>query len=211
MRTLVLCDDRWHPAATARQGLAPLAEQGLVFDWIEHADEWSAERMAGYSAVLLTKSNENSATDHRPWMTLATQQAFRNFVRSGHGLLVVHSGSAGYAETPVLRGLLGGVFLSHPPQCAVTIEPRADHPLAVGSTPFTIKDEHYMMAFDDPDADVFMTTSSEHGTQPGGWTRAEGQGRVCLLSPGHNVEVWLHASYQQLLVNALRWCHGAVA
>jgi hypothetical protein len=27
-----------------------------------------------------------------------------------------------------------------------------------------------------------------------------------MLTPGHNVEVWLHPSYQVLLANALRWC-----
>ena len=44
--------------------------------------------------------------------------------------------------------------------------------------------------------------------QPGGWARREGAGRVAVLTPGHNVEVWLHASYQALIGNALRWCGG---
>jgi type 1 glutamine amidotransferase len=58
---------------------------------------------------------------------------------------------------------------------------------------------------------VFLTTVSEHGTQPGGWTRLEGQGRVCVLAPGHNLEVWLAPAYQTLIANALRWCGGAAA
>jgi type 1 glutamine amidotransferase len=62
------------------------------------------------------------------------------------------------------------------------------------------------MEVDDPQADHFLTTVSEHGSQPGGWTRTEGAGRVCVLCPGHNVEVWLHSAYQVLLGNALRWC-----
>jgi type 1 glutamine amidotransferase len=62
------------------------------------------------------------------------------------------------------------------------------------------------MAFDDPQADLFMTTTSQHGTQPGGWTRLEGEGRVCVLTPGHNVEVWQHPSFQALLRNTLNWC-----
>jgi hypothetical protein len=32
----------------------------------------------------------------------------------------------------------GGTFLSHPEQCAVTIEPKADHPLAAGVKAFTV-------------------------------------------------------------------------
>ena len=205
MRILVLCDDRWHPASTPQGGLEPLADE-FTFDFIENAEEWSAERMAAYPLVLLTKSNDTTATDHRPWMSDAAQQAFLDYVRAGSGLLVIHSGSASYADKPVLRALLGGVFTHHPPQCQVTIEPHANHPLTAGSEAFIIKDEHYFMDLDDQQADVFLTTTSEHGTQPGGWMRSESEGRVCMLTPGHNVEVWLHPSYQTLIRNALRWC-----
>ena len=208
MRALVLCDDRWHPAATARRGLGALVEQGFEFDWIENAGDWSAERMAEYTLVIMDKSNEVSSSDHRPWATEATQQAFVNFVRAGNGLLVVHSGSAGYSQMPVLRALMGGTFVSHPPQCLVTVEPIAGHPLSVGVTTFTVMDEHYHMAFDDQEAKLFLTTTSVHGTQPGGWTRTEGDGRVCMICPGHNVEVWLEPSFQVALLNALRWCGG---
>jgi type 1 glutamine amidotransferase len=206
MRTLVLCDDYWHPARTPRAGLGALQASGFEFDWIEHAGEWSAERMAEYPLVLLTKANNISAADQQPWVTQAVEQAFLEHVRKGNGLLAIHSGTAGYLEAPILRSLLGGVFVSHPPQCMVTIEPHASHQLTTGSASFTIKDEHYHMALDDPQADVFLTTASEHGTQPGGWTRREGAGRVAVLTPGHNVEVWLHPDYQALIGNALRWC-----
>ncbi len=208
MRALVLCDDYWHPARTARAGLAPLEDAGFAFDWIEHAGDWSAQRMAAYPVVILTKSNNVSSSDRSPWVTDEVQAAFRAYVRSGKGLLVIHSGSADYQELPVLRSVLGGVFASHPPQCPVTVVPREGHPLAAGSTPFTLQDEHYMMELDDTQADVFVTTTSEHGTQPGGWTRTEGAGRVCMLTPGHNLPVWLHPTYQTLIHNALRWCGG---
>jgi type 1 glutamine amidotransferase len=72
--------------------------------------------------------------------------------------------------------------------------------------PFTLKDEHYFMALDDPQADVFVTTTSVHGEQPAAWRRTEGNGRVAVLTPGHNLEVWLHPSFQALVMNCLRWC-----
>ncbi len=209
MRTLVLCDDYWHPAHTVRAGLGPLEQSGFAFDWIEQADDWSAERMHDYPAVIFTKMNHVSATDQRPWVDDTVQHAFLNYVSQGNGLLVIHSGSAGYETMPVLRGLMGGVFLHHPPQCLVTVEPHAEHHLTTGADSFTLIDEHYCMALDDEQADLFLTTRSEHGTQPGGWTRAEGAGRVCLLTPGHNLAVLLHPSYQAVIANALRWCHRA--
>ena len=206
MRTLVLCDDYWHPARTARAGLGPLSDRGFEFDWIEHAGEWSAERMAEYPVALLTKANNISSADQRPWVSPEVEESLRDYVAKGNGLLAIHSGTAGYTETPVLRGLLGGVFVSHPPQCLVTIVPHAGHPLAGGSATFTLRDEHYVMALDDAQADLFLTTRSEHGAQPAGWTRREGAGRVCVLTPGHNLEIWLHAAYQALIRNALMWC-----
>ena len=50
--------------------------------------------------------------------------------------------------------------------------------------------------------------SPEHGTQPAGWTRTHGTGRVCVLTPGHNLAIWQHPSYQRLLRNCLAWCAG---
>lgn len=206
MRVLVLCDDFWHPARVSRQGLAALKEGGFEFDWIENAREWSPDRMAAYPLVILTKSNNVSSADQAGWMTDAVQTAFADYVRKGNGLLAIHSGTAGYDQSPVLRGLLGGTFTHHPEQCPVTVEPRAGHSLSAGSQPFTLNDEHYFMTLDDPHADVFVTTRSAHGDQPGAWSRLEGAGRVAVLTPGHNVEVWLHPSFQALLLNALRWC-----
>jgi type 1 glutamine amidotransferase len=67
------------------------------------------------------------------------------------------------------------------------------------------------MDLDDAQADVFLAARSEHGVQPGGWTRTEGSGRVCVLTPGHNLEVWLHPAYQALILNGLQWCGKAKA
>jgi type 1 glutamine amidotransferase len=104
-----------------------------------------------------------------------------------------------------MRGVTGGAFLHHPAQCAVTVEPKPRHALTVGVDAFTEADEHYQMVLDDPHADVFLRSRSRHGEQPAGWTRIEGDGRVCVLTPGHNPEVWRNTNFQTLLRNGLRW------
>ncbi len=206
MKVLVFCDDPYHPAQVVRAGLALL--EGYAFDVIEDAALWAAERMASYPAVIVAKSNHTSSTNHAPWMTEAVQEAFRDYARQGCGLLFVHSGTAGYLDLPIIRGVIGGAFIRHPPRCPVTVEPKEGHPLAAGVAPFTVEDEHYEMALDDPAADVFLTTRSEHGIQPGGWARREGRGRIGVLTPGHTAEVWGHPSFQALLRNVLTWCLG---
>ena len=206
MKILVFCGDHWHPPQIAQEGLAGVAGTEFTFDWLEDARDWSPEVLKGYSLVILTKSNNVSASDPTGWMTEAVQTAFAKYVGAGHGLLAIHSGTAEYDDKPVLRGLLGGVFHHHPEQCPVTIQPRSKHPLSAGANPFTLMDEHYFMALDDVRADVFATATSEHGEQPAAWTRVEGQGHVAVLTPGHNLEVWLHPSFQALVRNCLRWC-----
>jgi type 1 glutamine amidotransferase len=70
---------------------------------------------------------------------------------------------------------------------------------------FTTQDEHYFVRMEDRRAEVFLQSISTHGVQPAGWARTEGEGRVCILTPGHNVEFWRHSEFQNLLLNALRW------
>jgi uncharacterized protein len=206
-RVLVLCDDQWHSAQTARLGLKPIEKNGtFTFDYIEDTQDWSEEKMMEYQLVILTKSNNVSSTNHAPWMTSDVENAFLNYFHTGNGLLIIHSGTADYRECSVLRGITGGAFASHPEQCEITVTPKTQNPFKLDLASFTIFDEHYMMDLDDKSANVFLTTSSEHGVQPAGWTRNEGSGRVCVLTPGHNLEVWLHPSYQELINKALFWC-----
>jgi type 1 glutamine amidotransferase len=206
MKALVLCGDPWHQAEIARAGLSQLPSSEFTFEWIEDTGEWSPQSMMACPLVVLTKSGNASSSDTSGWMTEAIQANFAEYVRRGNGLLAIHSGTAGYNQMPVLRGLLGGVFDHHPEQSPVTVTPHVGHPLCAGSGPFTSRDEHYFISLDDPEADVFLTTTSAHGEQPGGWRRLEGSGRVAVLTPGHNEEVWLHPSFQTLLLNCLRWC-----
>lgn len=205
MRVLMICDDYYHPASVVHAGLDRL--QGYEFDYIEDAGEWSPEKMAEYPVVLFAKSNNITAQNRDPWVTPEVQQAFVDYVRSGRGLLAVHSGTV-YKDMETMRALLGGVFDFHPRQCPVTVQPVAGHPLTQGVAPFTVTDEHYHMIMDDTAADVFATTVSEHSEQPGGWTRTEGKGRVGVLTPGHTVEAFTHPSFLRLVTNCLAWCAG---
>ena len=207
MRTLVLCDDSAHPASLTRDGLTALGDSGLEFDWMADPDAWRAEGLNDYALVIFSKANNFSQTDPTPWATEETGKAFVNYVEAGNSILFLHSGTALYDNAPSLCGLMGGIFVGHPAQCPVTVAPRDGHPLTAASETFTLMDEHYMMEMNDRNVDLFLHTVSEHGTQPAGWTRTQGQGRVCVLTPGHNPDVWRHPSYQALLRNSLAWCN----
>lgn len=205
IRTAVFCGDAWHPEEIIREGLRPLASAGFAFDWRTDRATWAAP-FTDCPVAILAKGNTNSPADRSAWMTPEIERAFLEHTQRGGGVLMVHGGTAGYRDNAMLRQLTGGAFLQHPPPCAVTVEPVAGtHPIIAGVQSFAVTDEHYVMALDDPKAEVFLHTRSEHGVQPAGWTRQEGRGRVCALTPGHTREVWLHDSFQLLLRNSLRW------
>lgn len=204
VRALVLCDDSWHPAATVRRGLAAL-DGDFSFEFVEDGAAWSAERMNTFPLTVLAKANITSSTKETLWLTPETAPAFPDYVRRGNGLVVVHSGTSRYEQLPAMHALLGGAFVRHPDLCAVTLEPVEPHPLADDVEAFTVRDEHYFMSPLAEDAEVFLRSRSTHGVQPAGWTRTEGAGRVCALTPGHEAEVWLNPNFQKLLLSALRW------
>lgn len=211
MRVLVLCDDNWHPSHVVKEGLEPLKQYGFEFQYVlETGDEFRqhvGERLWGFPLLVLAKSNRVSAEEENPWITPDVERELQSYVNRGGSMLVLHSGTVGYMDSAGMRELVGGVFTHHPEPCPVTLEPILGHPISAGIKGFTVKDEHYFVDETEPgDKTVFLFTSSEHGRQPGGWTREQGNGRVCVLTPGHNAQVWLHPVYQQLLKQSLEWC-----
>ncbi|HEY1661678.1 MAG TPA: ThuA domain-containing protein [Verrucomicrobiae bacterium] len=204
-RILVICGDAWHPAKDVQRGLFPLQKSGFDFEFLENTASQPVSDLTGFSMVVLAKANMNSAADQRPWMNADWERAFFDFVHGGGGLVIVHAGTSRYERLPMMHRLIGGAFLHHPASCFVTLEPVCSHPLTNDTEKFVVHDEHYFMAMADSEAEIFLRSHSGHGTQPAGWTRVEGNGRLCVLTPGHSPEVWLHPQYQRLLLNVFRW------
>lgn len=209
MKVGVICDDYWHPGKTVMAGLEPLSKQGFRFEYIQHATEWSGSWMDRQDVIVLAKSNQISASDKTPWLTEEIQQQFQSYVEHGKGLLVLHAGTVGYRNEPVFFGLIGGVFQHHPESCPVTMT-FTDKVLfgSPAAEDFTVHDEHYHVEVIEERIQVFMTSVSEHGTQPAGWLREQGEGRICVLTPGHFLSVLQQPEYQSVIGHALQWCCG---
>ena len=100
------------------------------------------------------------------------------------------------------------MFLGHPPRCGVQLQrTKKEHPILEGVGDFEIRDEHYNMELTCTDADIFMESVSEKGgTQPAGYTRLLGEGRLCALTPGHTLDVWENEQFMRMFTNAMEWC-----
>jgi type 1 glutamine amidotransferase len=225
MRVLLICDDYWHPGQVPIDGTAPLSQQGFQFDIITNANDFSPEKLSKYPVVLLSKCDEVSKEDRQPWKTEAVQRSFIDYVEGGGGLLVIHTGTVPGKDTDALEKLIGCRFIGHPNACPVTVQPVKPHPVTEGVALFCETDEHYHIEITANDADVLLASyapaqgeeskyqEDSYNNTPAaicaaGYVRTQGKGRVCVLTPGHNLAVWQNPQFQKLLANALNWCAG---
>ena len=108
-----------------------------------------------------------------------------------------------------LQGLVGGTFISHPPQFAFCVTPMAQtHPSIRDIAAFTVEDELYVHRVR-KDIRVHMIAVDRSIAHPLVWTREEGSGRVAYIAPGHGPETWEHPAYGRLLRQATAWLAGA--
>ncbi|MCL2364866.1 MAG: ThuA domain-containing protein [Defluviitaleaceae bacterium] len=225
MRVLLLCDDHYHPGNVPDQGMQPFKQKGFALDVIYDAADFNPARLADYAVVITAKMDQTTQTDTTPWRTPAIQDAFIQYVENGGGLIVAHSGTVAGADTAKLDEFVGCKFHWHPADCPTTVDVVKPHPITAGVTAFTEVDEHYHLAITAPDADIFLASYAAAQGDPAkvesepyfnavaavraaGYAVKRGKGRVCVLTPGHHLSVWLNPQFQLLLENALNWCAG---
>jgi type 1 glutamine amidotransferase len=128
-----------------------------------------------------------------------------HWVNTGGAFLAVHSATVSAVPNPDMALLLGGAFVSHPPQFSFMVYPMyRPHPITEGIEAFAVKDELYVQDYDAEDR-VHMVALDRGVAYPMVWTRDQGQGRVAYVAMGHGPGVWRLPQYQQLILQAIAW------
>ncbi|MCL1845472.1 MAG: ThuA domain-containing protein [Defluviitaleaceae bacterium] len=222
MRVLLFCDDYYHPGDVPRDGLLSIVP-GI--DVISDTEGFDPAVLAKYDVVVMSKCDHVSKENNAAWKTAAVQDAFVQYVENGGGLLVTHSGTVAGDDTAVLDDLIGCRFEFHPNNCLVTHGVLKPHPVTAGVATFSEVDEHYKIEILADDIEILAASySAAQGEAekyesepyfnapaciaPCAYVRTQGKGRVCVLTPGHVIEVWRNAEYAKMLENALKWCAG---
>lgn len=215
-KVLVICDDVWHPAEVIEKGLAPLGKEKYQFEFVKAAkDILTPEMLEEYPLIICCKSNNVTSGNPEPWFENTVTEVmggeFRRYVERGGTFLAVHSGNVFMGDGDGVKEyteFVGNRFLDHPLRCKVTLKKAKEHPIMCGvEEQFDIRDEHYQMEILAEDADVFLTSASEAGgVQTAGYTRTIGEGRLCVLTPGHTLSVWKNKQFQRIFLNAAAWC-----
>ena len=215
MKILVIAGDYWHPLEVVKRGIErmDLDPEKYEFDFVEDAkDIVTLDLLEEQDLVIFAKSNVIGEWNQTPMFeegnAALSVADYRSWVEKGGAMLSVHAGNTGSLEkTPEWCDFVGNCFITHPARCDVRVYSAADHPITKDVEAFTEIDEHYELGSIAEDADVFLKSDSEEGgTQIAGYTRRIGQGKLCVLTPGHTMNVWKNKEFIKLFVNAIDWC-----
>ncbi|MBL8777173.1 MAG: ThuA domain-containing protein [Acidimicrobiales bacterium] len=140
------------------------------------------------------------------------------FVRSGGGLLALHTAVICFDAAATWRALCGASWdwerSSHPPLGPVTVTPteagRA-HEVTGGVGGFIVEDEAY--GFLDEVEGLAPLLVADHGgrTHPLVWARTVGEGRVVTDLLGHGPPAFEHPVHRRVLARAATWAASPAA
>ncbi len=207
---LILLGGQWHDFdgfANAMQSLLEphgvQTEATYDLDRLLHLAEDRYDLVLSYTCLSPREEGNNPIGPER--LTDAQVEALTNWVRRGGGLLAAHAATVIGESDPALGNLIGGVFVSHPPQFAFSVYPLFEqHPITAGIEAFTVHDEFYIETYTS-DVHVHMVALDRGMAYPMAWSKGEGQGRVAHIAPGHSQEVWSLQPYQRLLLQTMDW------
>jgi len=172
-------------------------------DLLNQLDRSDYDLVMSYTSLSRHREGEQDTTPE----TLTEDQVrnLTHWVNTGGALLAVHGATVSGTPNVEMRALMGGVFVSHPPQFSFMVYPMyRPHPITEGIEAFAVKDEFYVQDYDETD-DVHMVAIDRGVAYPMVWTRDQGQGRVAHIAMGHGPEVWRLPPYQRLVLQSIAW------
>jgi type 1 glutamine amidotransferase len=208
----------------------------LRFDFTEDPTAITARNLARYDVLFLNNatlriapanpSDSASLAAVHAWgrppvvnpLTPQQQEAIVSFVRSGNGLVAVHSGVDAFYGWPAYREMVGGgLFQSHPftRVATVIVEDQRNPAVAHFGPAVSLKEEYYYLDVNPrPNSHVLMsldltsvndTTRTDH---PIAFIKRYGEGRVYVNVLGHYAETWRRQDYLTSVLQGIRIAAG---
>ncbi len=196
----------FHPTEKGGNVIKALLEEDKRFELDMTNDLNIFENLSsrGYSTIVLyTTGFYNELTPER-------EKGLLEFVSNGGGFVGIHSATDSFRGSRAYIDMIGGEFLTHPPQqeFKVFIADK-NHYLTVRMPDFKVYDEMYhLQSYDPTKVNLIAYTIWQGKKLPMVYTRQYGKGRVVYLANGHSLEVLNHPEIQKLLVRSIAWTSG---
>lgn len=196
----------FHPTEKGGKLLKTLLEEDGRFEleMTNDLDIFKNLSSKGYSTVVVY------TTGFYDDLTPEREKGLLEFVRNGGGFVGIHSATDSFRGSRAYIDMIGGEFLTHPPQqeFKVFIENKY-HYLTVRMPDFKVYDEMYHLQSYEPDkVDLIAYTIWQGKKLPMAYTREYGRGRVVYLANGHSLEVLNHPEFKKLMIRSIAWTSG---
>jgi type 1 glutamine amidotransferase len=206
------------------------------FDISDNANVINARNLANYDVLFLNNATlraapanpadtaavrQNRVAGVAAPLSLEQQQAMMDFVRSGKGVMSVHSGIDANYGWPEFREMMGGgLFRAHPwtRPARIKVEDTANAAVSHFGPGFAIREEVYVLD-QNPRATSRVLLSLDMpsvgeaaGSQdhPIAFVRKHGDGRVFVTVLGHFGDNWHRPDFVQHVLQGLRIAGGSV-
>lgn len=188
-----------------------LTNAGISVDVTEKPEAVTAEILSKYDVIV---SNWNNFKDKSLVWSNEAYLAYRSFIHSGGGHVMLHAGGSSLYDWPEYHKIVAswGKKTSHGRihEFPVTMK-SPDHPICVGLKNFTIKDELWRNTKFPEHSKVLMTGFSSK--KSGGNDTDEpilavsnyGRGKCVNFMLGHDTKTMTNPNFKTILVRSVQW------
>jgi len=197
---LLVTQGLFHPSWRARKLLHKILEglEGFSFHTVNSMESLPQD-LENYAAMVIyvhhKKISENAL------------DRFDTFVKTGGGVLGVHTATASFKQQLAYSEIMGGCFTGHGPIERFEIQPLVESAVFQDIPAFSVKDELYIHELQ-PGITPHFVAPYDGQEVPVVWTHPYGAGRVCVAVPGHFSRTLENKAYQEVLQQGLLWVSG---
>jgi len=195
-------------------------EHGFLVDHSEDPALFTPATLARYAAIVFSNSNNEAFSDD------SQRQALERYVRSGGGLVGIHSATGSERSWPGWWTLMGGKFLRHPKLQKFTVRVLdPTHPATRNLPPaFQWEDECYYNQHLNPEMNVLLVTDPAKLDDPNkaeypsdrfgdalplAWSITSHGGRTFYTALGHKKEHYADPLLYEQILGGILWAMGS--
>jgi len=177
-----------------------LFNSGINLTYTVDVNDLNSDNLKKYDGLIIYANHDNLSPEQ--------EQAMREFVEGGKGLIPLHSASGCFANSGWYIQTIGGQFKSHGTGTFTAAIVNKKHPVMQGLTEFSTWDETYVHQNLNKDITVLMERQEGSTKEPYTWVRNQGKGRVFYTAYGHNDSTWTNPGFLSLVKNGVMWAMG---
>lgn len=178
---------------------ASLTPKGINFTYTSDLDDLNTAYLKHFDAIAIYANHDEIGKEQ--------EQALVKYVKSGGGLVPIHSASYCFRNSPEYVKMVGGQFSSHDTATFSQTIINTEHPISAGYTPFSSWDETYVHTAHS-DKEVLMERVEGDHHEPYTWVKNYGKGRVFYTALGHDLRTWDQPGFHELIYRGITWAIG---